>query len=244
MTTDSISIAQHIIAVDGPAAAGKTTTSRVLSTHYGLRYLESGMAYRFMAYAALRRGINLDDGTALVRLYSALVDASGSSQSLFEESRRHADELRSREVSRAVSAVSRLPELRATITGLIRSWARTARGSVVEGRDIGTTVFPTAAAKFFLTAAPDVRAERRWANEGGTSYREILDDILRRDDADSSRKVSPLKPAGDATVIDTSDLTIEEVLSRMTRRCDDAGLAVAKREVDPGVPAASVDHAR
>lgn len=227
MATDSISIARHIVAVDGPAAAGKTTTSRALSARYGLRYLESGIAYRFMAYMALRRDIDVDDGDALLRLYSALVESPESSQNLFEESRRHADALRSREVSKAVSAVSRRPELRGVITNLIRSWASVARGSVIEGRDIGTTVFPSAGVKFFLTAAPDVRARRRWKKESGADYREILDDILRRDAADSSRAVSPLTPADDSLVIDTSDLTVDQVLSRMTQRCDAVGLVSA-----------------
>lgn len=235
MSTDSISITRHIVAVDGPAAAGKTTTSRALSTHYDLRYLESGMAYRFMAYLALRDGVDIDDGPALVRLCATLVSGSGSSQRLFEESREHADELRGPEVSRAVSAVSRLPQLRAVITELIQSWATIAGGSVVEGRDIGTVVFPSAAAKFYLTAAPEIRAERRWANEGG-GFQDILDDILRRDAADSNRKASPLRPAEDAVVIDTSDLTVAEVLSLMMRRCEEVGLTALGREVEPGVP--------
>jgi cytidylate kinase len=181
------------------------------------------MAYRFMAYMALRRDVDVDDGDALLRLYSTLVDSSESSQNLFQESRRHAGALRSPEVSRAVSAVSRLPQLRTVITDMIRSWASVATGSVVEGRDIGTVVFPSAEVKFFLTAAPDVRARRRWQNETDADYQEILDDIHRRDAADSSRKVSPLKPADDSLVIDTSDLTVDQVLTYMARRCDDVG---------------------
>lgn len=235
MATDSISIACHVVAVDGPAAAGKTTTSRALSTHYDLRYLESGMAYRFMAYLALHRGVDIDDGPALVRLCAALVTGSGSSQRLFEESREHVDELRGPDVSRAVSAVARLPELRALITELIRSWAVIGGGSVVEGRDIGTVVFPLAPAKFYLTAAPEIRAERRWANEGG-GFQDILDDIVRRDAADRNRETSPLRPADDAVIIDTSDLTVAEVLSQMMCRCEEVGLTALRREVERVVP--------
>ncbi len=183
------------------------------------------MAYRFMAYLALRHDVDVDDGNALLRLYSGLVGSSESSQKLFDESRRHADALRSREVSKAVSSVSRRPELRAVITDLIRSWASAARGSVIEGRDIGTVVLPSANLKFFLTAAPDVRARRRWKNETGADYQEVLDDILRRDAADSSRAASPLKPADDSVIIDTSDLSVRQVLSHMRQRCDEVGLS-------------------
>jgi cytidylate kinase len=221
MDTESISIARRIVAVDGPAAAGKTTTSRALSTHYDLRYLESGTAYRFIAYLALRDGVDIHDGPALVGLCPAR---------LFEESRAHAGELRGAEVSAAAAVVSRLPELRAVVTESVRSWALVDGGSVVAGRDIGTVVFPSAATKFYLTAAPEIRAERRWANEGG-GFQDILDDIVRRDAAERSRTVSPLRPADDAMVIDTSDLTISEVLSLMMRRCEEAGLTAL------GVPA-------
>jgi cytidylate kinase len=220
MDTDSISIARCIVAVDGPAAAGKTTTSRALSTHYELRYLESGTAYRFIAYLALRDGVDLDDGPALVRLCS---------DRLFENSQEHFDELRGAEVSGAAAVVSRLPELRAVVRELVRSWAMLGGGGVVAGRDIGTVVFPSAAAKFYLTAAPEIRAERRWANEGG-GFQDILDDIVRRDAADRTRAVSLLRPADDAMVIDTSDLTVAEVLSLMMRRCEEVGLTM-------GVPA-------
>jgi cytidylate kinase len=221
MDTESISIARRIVAVDGPAAAGKTTTSRALSTHYDLRYLESGTAYRFIAYLALRDGVDIHDGPALVGLCPAW---------LFEESREHAAELRAAEVSAAAAVVSLLPELRSVVTELVRSWALVDGGCVVAGRDIGTVVFPSAATKFYLTAAPEIRAERRWANEGG-GFQDILDDIVRRDAAERSRTVSPLRPADDAMVIDTSDLTISEVLSLMMRRCEEAGLTAL------GVPA-------
>jgi cytidylate kinase len=221
MDTDSISIDRRIVAVDGPAAAGKTTTSRALSTHYDLRYLESGTAYRFITYLALRDGVDLGDGPALVRLCSA---------ALFEDGIEHADELRAAEVSEAVADVSRLPELRSVVAELVRSWAALGGGGVVVGRDIGTVVFPSAVAKFYLTAAPEIRAERRWANEGG-GFQDILDDIVRRDAADRDRAVSPLRPADDAMVIDTSELTVAEVLSLMMRRCEEVGLTAV------GVPA-------
>ena len=222
MATDSISIARQIIAVDGPADAGKSTTSRALSAYYELPYLESGMAYRYLAYLALRRGVDIDDGQAMLRLCSGFVNESGERQGLLEESRKHADELRGAEIGAAVPAVSRLPELRGIITELIRSWASggNGRGAVVEGRDIGAVVFPGATTKFFLTADPEIRAERRWADEGGT-YHDILDDVVRCDAADRARAPFLVRPAKDAMIIDTGELLVEEVLSLMIRRCDE-----------------------
>ena len=135
-----------------------------------------------------------------------------------------------RELDGAVSVIARVPELRAVGTELIRSWAALGGGSIVEGRDIGSVVFPTAVAKFYLTAAPEIRAERRWANEGG-GFQDILDDIVRCDAAENHR------PADNATVIDTSDLTIAEVLSLMMLRCEEVGLRALGQGVEPGVPA-------
>lgn len=221
----------HIVAIDGPAAAGKTTTSLILAARYGLRYLESGTAYRLMAYLALRRGVRPDDENGVVALYQSLFGNRRDVGAMFEEGDRHARALRSPEVTRAVSTVSRLPELRLRITDLIRSWATASLGGVVEGRDIGTIVFPTAVVKFYLTAAPEVRARRRVADEFGRTYQEVLADVLRRDHADETRKASPLRPASGSVVIDTSDLSVDEVVAKMTDRCDSAGFAKM-----PGAP--------
>ena len=120
-----------------------------------------------------------------------------------------------------MSAVSSVSGLRIHITGLIRSWAAAACGSIIEGRDIGTTVFPSAVVKFYLTAAPEVRARRRVADEPGRPYQDVLVDVLRRDHADETRKASPLRPAPDSVLIDTSDLSVEAVVAAMTRRCDE-----------------------
>jgi CMP/dCMP kinase len=205
--------ATHIVAVDGPAAAGKTTTSTILARRYGLSYLESGRAYRVMAYLALRADVSLDDETALIALYRARFGTGRTLAAGVDDE----NSLRGPEVSRAVSAVSRLPMLRAEITDLIRRWALDQEGSIIEGRDIGTAVFPRAAVKFFLTADPEVRAWRRVSDESGRSYQEVLADIIRRDHADTTRKASPLLPANDAVIIDTSQLDVSQVVDRMAQ---------------------------
>lgn len=215
----------HIVAVDGPAAAGKTTTSLIIAKRYGLKYLESGRAYRLMAYLALCNGVRLDNESALVALYRSVFGNQATASMVFEETERHGDSLRSPDVTRAVSKVSGMPALRTRITELIRSWAASASGGVVEGRDIGTTVFPRAAVKFFLTAAPDVRAQRRAADEVGRAYQDVLADVLRRDDADRNRTASPLRPAQDSIVIDTSHLSVDAVVTMMAHRCDEVGFA-------------------
>jgi cytidylate kinase len=216
--------AVRIVAVDGPAAAGKTTTSKILAEKYGLLYLESGRAYRIMAYHALRNKVEPDDEKALIGLYHSVFPASRTSEQIFRDSAAYDDVLRGPEVSRAVSKVSKLQDLRARITDMIRSWAAQSGGVVVEGRDIGTAVFPTATVKFYLTAAPEIRARRRATREAGSTYEEVLDDVIRRDHADATRKASPLFPAEDSMRIDTSRLSIEEVVCRMSQKCDQAGL--------------------
>lgn len=215
----------HIVAVDGPAAAGKTTTSLIIAKRYGLRYLESGRAYRLMAYLALRHGVQLDNESGLVTLYRSIFGNQATAGTVFEETERYGDSLRSVEVTRAVSKVSGMPALRTRITELIRSWAASASGGVVEGRDIGTTVFPRAAVKFYLTAAPEVRAQRRAADETDRAYQDVLADVLRRDHADRSRTASPLRPAHDSIVIDTSRLSVAAVVATMVHRCDEMGFA-------------------
>ncbi|HYS38278.1 MAG TPA: (d)CMP kinase [Pseudonocardiaceae bacterium] len=212
---ESPSGATHIVAVDGPAAAGKTTTSLILAKRYGLSYLESGRAYRIMAYLALRAGVALDDEKALITLFRARFGTPDTRSRLLAEGAADENSLRGPDVSRAVSAVSRLPVLRAEITELIRRWALDQDRSIVEGRDIGTAVFPTAPVKFYLTADPEVRALRRVSGEPGSTYQDVLADITRRDHADTTRTASPLLPANDAIIIDTSRLDVRQVVDRM-----------------------------
>ncbi len=206
-----------VFAVDGPTAAGKTTTSRILASTLDLAYLESGRAYRQIALTALERGVYLKDHTAITALCDDIL--SGNGQMFLTLTR--GDEstaLRAPEVSRAVSYVARVPALRRRITDLIRFWAAASGPSIIEGRDIGTVVFPDAKGKFFLTATADVRAQRR-AKDEKRSYTEVFEDLMRRDETDASREVAPLVAASDAVVIDTTSLPIEIVVSKMLSVC-------------------------
>ncbi|QFU85877.1 (d)CMP kinase [Amycolatopsis sp. YIM 10] len=214
-----------VIAVDGPAAAGKTTTCLALAETFDLRYLESGRPYRIVAYEALRRGVAVDDGRAVVGLCDDLIDESRSTN-LLASTRYQPQELRSVSVNRTVSAVARIGELRGRVTELIHLWANAQARCVVEGRDIGTVVFPSAPAKFYLTARPETRAKRRVRQEGRGSYEDVLKDVIRRDEADMSRTVSPLKPASDAVEIDTTSLSVDQVVGRMVDVCRTRGVAI------------------
>ncbi|MFC3455330.1 (d)CMP kinase [Amycolatopsis speibonae] len=212
-----------VVAVDGPAAAGKTTTCLALAKTFGLRYLESGRTYRIIAFEALQREIPVDNAPEITGLCDELIEESRST-SLLTSERYASAALRRTPVNVAVSAVARIADVRQRVTSLIRLWATTHDHCVIEGRDIGTTVFPRAAVKFYLTATPEVRAMRRLTQERAESYENVLRDVTRRDDADMSRKTSPLLPAADALTIDTSDLTVEQVLDRMSSTCRSRGL--------------------
>ncbi|MGW5745488.1 (d)CMP kinase [Amycolatopsis sp. NPDC003861] len=214
-----------VIAVDGPAAAGKTTTSLRLAERFGFSYLESGRAYRVLAYEALRGDIRPDDPSAMVELCARMV--KNNAATLLGLGRYESGELRSAEVGRAVSLVARIAELRLRVTNCLQAWAGSNWRSIVEGRDIGTVVFPAAPLKFYLTASPETRAARRMAQEGSGTYEQVLEDVRRRDHADMTRSASPLKPASDAIIIDTTDLTVDQVLIRMSDRCRAVGLIEA-----------------
>ncbi|SER76455.1 (d)CMP kinase [Actinokineospora terrae] len=215
---------QHIvIAVDGPAAAGKTTTSRALSDRFSLSYLESGRAYRTLAHEALSTGINPEDSQAMIGLITGILQRSRSN-ALFDPARINNSELRTTAVSKAVSAVAKIPDLRKAITSLMHNWAQSRTASIIEGRDIGTVVFPDARIKFFLTARADERAARRHRQEIGSDYQEVLADVVRRDHEDTSRAASPLRPATDSVVIDTTDLSLDQVINTMSTVCRIAGL--------------------
>lgn len=222
----STSAFPQIIAVDGPAAAGKTTTSLALANLFRMRYLESGRTYRILAFEAISQRIELQDQTAIIDLCDNLLRLS-STENLLESSRYVAVQLRSQQVTKAVSDVAKIAALRSRITRLVRTWAENVEKCIVEGRDIGTVVFPSATVKFFLTASAEARAERRVAQERTASYESVLADIVRRDHADVSRAASPLVAADDAITIDTTNLTVEDVLARMSRVCLDRGLVAA-----------------
>jgi CMP/dCMP kinase len=194
-----------IIALDGPAASGKGTLGKRLAAYYGLRHLDTGLLYRAVAQAVLTAGHRLDDVAHTVAAAQSL------DPTLFDET-----VLKSHEAGEAASVVSAIPDVRAALFRLQQDFAAVPPGAVLDGRDIGTVICPYADAKIFVTASPEVRAQRRAIEmrSRGQAADEavILADIRRRDERDSHRVVAPLKPAPDAHILDTSDLDIDAVL--------------------------------
>jgi CMP/dCMP kinase len=213
---------QVVIAVDGPAGTGKSSVSRGLARSLDARYLDTGAMYRIVTLAVLRAGVDLADTPAIE---SAATDVPLSVGYDPDEDRAYLDaedvssEIRGDAVTKAVSAVSAVPAVRARLVGLQRELAGGPGSIVVEGRDIGTVVLPDADVKIFLTASAEERARRR--NEQnvaaglGNDYEAVLADVKRRDHLDSTRAVSPLRAADDALVVDTSDMSESEVIAHL-----------------------------
>jgi cytidylate kinase len=191
-----------IIAIDGPAASGKGTLGKRLAAHYGLRHLDTGLIYRAVAKALL------DAGHAPGNRARAVAAAEALDPSRFEE-----PALKRQDVGEAASLVSVIPEVRAALLAFQRNFGRTPPGAVLDGRDIGTVIFPDADVKIFVTASPEVRAARRAAELAGAgtsiSDAEVLADIRRRDERDMGRAAAPLKAAPDAHLLDTTHLDID-----------------------------------
>jgi cytidylate kinase len=200
----------RVIAIDGAAGSGKSTLARGLAEALGLPYVNTGIMYRALTLAALDRDVDPDDGPALARLMSKLRFSlsSGTPPELEVEGSSPTTALMSDRVEGEVSHVARHPEVRA----LMREGQRALGlpGAVVEGRDIGSVVFPDAPLKLFLTAEPDKRGERRAEQRGVTDADGVEEALLRRDTKDA--QVNPFEPAADAIVLDTSDRTIDDTL--------------------------------
>ena len=203
----------RIIAIDGPAGAGKSTVARALAARLGLEYLDTGAMYRAVTLAAMRRGIDPADVEPVARLAREL-SLEVSDDGVIVDGYDATIEIRSQAVTTAVSAVAANSVVRAELVERQRDWARRRGGGVLEGRDIGSVVFPDAELKLYLTAAPRVRAERRVAEAGG-DVDEIAAAIERRDRHDLSRVDSPLVQADGSIVVDTTGLSINEVLARI-----------------------------
>jgi cytidylate kinase len=191
-----------IIAIDGPAASGKGTLGKRLAAHYGLRHLDTGLLYRAVAKAVIDAGHRPDDRARATAAAKVLDPAR------FDEAA-----LKTQAVGEAASLVSAIPEVRSALSALQREFAAAPPGAVLDGRDIGTVICPQAEVKIFVTAAPQVRARRRSEEfrRGGLTVNEadILADILRRDERDTHRAISPLTPAPDAHLLDTTTLDID-----------------------------------
>jgi cytidylate kinase len=191
-----------IIAIDGPAASGKGTLAKRLASHYGLRHLDTGLIYRAVAKALLEAGHSPADRDRAVAATAALDPAR------FDD-----PALKSQAVGEAASLVAAVPELRAAVLAFQRAFAAAAPGAVLDGRDIGTVVFPAADVKIFVTAAPAVRARRRAlelaAAGAPVAEADVLADILRRDRRDTTRTAAPLKLAPDAHLLDSTHLDID-----------------------------------
>ena len=203
----------RVIAIDGPAGAGKSTVARALAARLGLEYLDTGAMYRAVTLAAMRRGIDTADLERVAKLAED-VSLEVGEHGVFVDGFDATTEIRSRGVTTAVSAVAANSGVRAEMVRRQRRWANERGGGVLEGRDIGSVVFPDAELKLYLTASPRVRAERRVAEAGG-DVDEIEAAIERRDHHDSSRSDSPLVEADGSIVVDTTGRSIDEVLARI-----------------------------
>jgi cytidylate kinase len=202
-----------VVAIDGPAGSGKSTLARAVAQRLGVAYLDTGAMYRSVAFAALRDGVDPADGEALAKLASGL-DIELGDRVLVDGVDATAA-IRGPEVTAIVSAVSAHPPVRAEMVRRQRLWASEHGGGVAEGRDIGTVVFPDADAKVFLTASEDERARRRQKDDQAPDVRAVAADLARRDAIDSKREASPLRPADDATVIDTTGRTVDDVVDQV-----------------------------
>ncbi len=202
-----------VVAIDGPAGAGKSTVGHAVAARLGLDYLDTGAMYRAVTFAALRRGIDPADENDVAEL-AAAIEMTLDGSSVRVDGVDATVEIRGREVTAAVSAVAANSRVRTELVRRQREWVSEHAGGVVEGRDIGSVVFPDATLKLFVTASPRVRAERRVADIGG-DVAEVEASIIERDRQDSTRADSPLTETADAVVVDTTGLTIDDVVARV-----------------------------
>lgn len=207
-----------VIAMDGPAGTGKSSVSKGLARVLGARYLDTGAMYRIVTLAVLRAGIDIGDAAAIGAVASG-VQLSVAEDRAYLAGEDVSVEIRTDEVTSAVSAVSAVPAVRARLVDMQRELAAAGGSVVVEGRDIGTVVLPDADVKIFLTASAEIRARRR--NEQNIAaglpddYDGVLADVRRRDHLDSTRATSPLRAADDAVVVDTGQMTEAQVVDRL-----------------------------
>lgn len=220
---------RRIIAVDGPSGAGKSTVARAVADALDIPTLDTGAMYRAITLAALERRVALDDARAcgeIARSARVRLEGDMADRVVLLDGRDVTAEIRGPAVTEAVSQVSAHPAVRTALVDHQRAWADAHDGGVVEGRDIGTVVFPDAAVKVFLTATHEARSRRRHHDEVAVDRDVDLDevrrDLERRDRLDSTRALSPLAPASDALIIDTSDLSVSDVVEMIVERFREA----------------------
>ncbi|HRH46168.1 MAG TPA: (d)CMP kinase [Pyrinomonadaceae bacterium] len=211
-----------IIAIDGPSGAGKSTLGKMLAKELGLLYLDTGAMYRAVAFAVLEKGLDIKDQEAVIKLASeSEIELSGEPDSLhiFLNGRDVSGQIRTNEVGQTASIVSSISEVRRLLVKRQQELGQRGAGCVLDGRDIGTVVFPNADVKFFLDAKPEARANRRYEEDLQrgleTTYEKTLEEINVRDKRDKTRADSPLSVADDAILVDTSELNTDEVFAKM-----------------------------
>jgi CMP/dCMP kinase len=223
LNTESVNVLKtesvFVIAIDGPSGAGKGTLSQLVAKHFGYHLLDSGALYRLVALSALNHGVDLQDEQAIADIARQLqvkFDIAGDSTRIVLDRDDVTDAIRHENVSMSASVIAAYPMVRSALLQRQKDFAR-APGLVADGRDMGTAVFPEAQVKIFLTASAEARAERRFKqlHQKGVEVdmAELVSDIKARDDRDTQRATSPLKPADDALVLDSTSLTIDQVLS-------------------------------
>lgn len=216
---------RKVIAIDGPAGSGKSTVARAVAAKLGMPYLDTGAMYRAVAFTAMRRGVDPEDRAVVAKLAADLqleVD-----ERVLVDGVDATIEIRSPEVTRAVSVVAVNPEVRRELVRRQQEWADAKGSGVIEGRDIGTVVFPNAPVKVYMTASDEERAQRRSQEMLDMHYDEVAADIARRDHIDSTRQHAPLAIAPDAVVVDTTTSTVEEVVELVLQLAAKAGLVSA-----------------
>ena len=198
------------IAIDGPSGSGKSSVAKAVAQRLGLLHLDTGGMYRTLGYKVIKDNLNLDNIESILNN----LDIKIINKSFLLDGEDVSEKIRSNEVSKLASRVSSIKSVREYMVDLQRKISSD-RDVILDGRDIGTVVFPDAEVKIYLTASPEVRANRRYLEDGSLSYEKILEDILKRDYDDSHREHSPLKVADGAKIIDTDNLSFEEVVEKI-----------------------------
>ena len=209
------------VAIDGPSGAGKSSISTV-AKKFGFIHVDTGALYRALAYTAIKNGVNLGDEISLENLLKTTnvkIKHIDGVQSVFVNDENVTEKIRTEEVSMGASNISKIPIIRGFLLGLQRNIA-SENNVVMDGRDIGTVVLPNADVKIFLTASPEKRAERRYKEllekDEKIEYNDIIEDIIKRDYQDEHREIAPLKAAEDSVLVDTSDLSFDESVQKIT----------------------------